>query len=349
MKKRIVLLLATMLFATLCGLFPVAASAQTVEPDMGKLFEKKAFTAKDGYVLNYSIHLPENYDPAVRYPVVLFMHGAGERGTDLEKHLKVGIIEAFRRTESPLHDCIVVAPQCPEGKQWVNVAKWTDCLYSTEDIAESQELAAVVDLVLSLKETYSTDTNRYYVTGLSMGGYATWDLLVRHPEIFAAAMPLCGGADKEKADVIKDIPVWAFHGLQDPTVPYTGTKLTCARMKQLGGKDVTFTEYPDHQHNIWSDVYAREDIWTWLLKHDLSDRFPELKEPDSETEPPTAELENTSKAPETQAVAPNRNEAPKLQALGSGCKGSASVMGIGFLMLIGAACLVCKKKQAFEL
>ncbi|MBE6633853.1 MAG: phospholipase [Ruminococcaceae bacterium] len=311
MKKGICALLTVLLLTPLCGLFPLKASAEAVVPDMTEIFEKKQFTTEGGYVLNYSIHLPEDYDPAVKYPVVLFMHGAGERGSDLEKHLKTGIIESFKKTESPLYDCIVVAPQCPEGKQWVNVAKWTDCIYSTEDIAESQELAAVVELVLSLKELYSTNTNRYYVTGLSMGGYATWDLLVRHPEIFAAAMPLCGGADRDNAAVIKDIPVWAFHGMKDPTVPYTGTKQICTRMKQLGGKNVTFTEYPDHQHNIWSDVYAREDIWTWLLAQDLSDRFPELKvtEPvtDAPTEAPTEEpIMPTQSAGTAQAPAEER-------------------------------------------
>ena len=193
MKKLITLLLMSALMLSI-AIVPFSASAERVAPDMEALFEKKQFTTRSGYLLNYCIYLPNDYDPSQAYPVVLYMHGAGERGDDLVTHISQGIIEPFKNTESPIYGCIVVAPQCPQGKKWVNVSSWKDdCIYSTEEIEESEELAAVVELVGTLKDIYSTDTNRYYVTGLSMGGYATWDLLVRHPEIFAAAMPLCGG------------------------------------------------------------------------------------------------------------------------------------------------------------
>lgn len=289
MKKRFFPVLTLLTMSAMLLPAMTAVSADTVAPDMTELFEGKQFTAENGYVLNYSIYVPADYDAAKKYPVVLFMHGAGERGNDLKTHLTQGIIEPFKNTESPIYGCIVVAPQCPADKKWVNVAKWTDCIYSTDAIAETEEIKAVLELVGSLKDTYSTDTNRYYCTGLSMGGYATWDMNVRHPEIFAAAMPLCGGADMSKAAAVKEIPIWTFHGLQDTTVPPTGTKTMVNRIQAAGGTKITYTTFENAAHDIWATVYGREDVWEWLLSQDLSHRFPELKQTEPVTEAPTEE------------------------------------------------------------
>ncbi len=231
-------------------------------------FSSKQFTAKSGLTIGYRLYVPANYDNLKKYPFVLFLHGAGERGNDNESQLKLGIKNAFENENCPIYDCIVLAPQCPSEYKWVEVEKWTDCIYSTDNIPESKPLCAVRELMENIFGEYSVDANRVYVTGLSMGGYGTWDLLVRHTDMFAAAIPICGGCDVDKAEQLADMPIKTFHGELDDVVLPNGTKAMYERLCSLGNKDVSLKIYPELAHGIWGYVYETDGLFEWLLSHE---------------------------------------------------------------------------------
>ncbi len=229
------------------------------------IFKAETYRASNGITLPYRIYVPEDYDASKAYPVVLFLHGAGERGNDNAAQLKNGIGEMFKKVGSPILDSIVIAPQCPSGMKWVNVSAWTQCTYSTDQIAESPALAAVVQLLEKLPDSYNINKNKIYATGLSMGGYGTWDLLIRHGDMFAAGIPVCGGCDINKADLLLNTPIRTFHGLKDPTVPPTGTQTMYSRITSLGGKLIEFTPYPNGVHSIWTQAYSEQGLAEWLF------------------------------------------------------------------------------------
>ncbi len=237
-----------------------------------EMFEGKVFTASNGMKLPYRLYVPEDYDPAQAYPVVLFLHGSGGRGNDNAAQLNNGFVKMFSIVGNPIFDCIILVPQCPTGSAWVSVSSWKECNYSTDKIPESKPLAAALELLQTLPSQYHVDTDRIYATGLSMGGYGTWDLLVRHGDLFAAALPICGGCDSSKAEQLKDIPIWTAHGLKDKTVPPDGTISMYQAIRAAGGEKIYITEYPDMTHNVWDIVYAKEEFYTWLLSHKRSDR-----------------------------------------------------------------------------
>ena len=160
----------------------------------------------------YRIYLPSDYSEDVAYPVLLFLHGAGERGSDNELQLKNVLQTLFNDLESPVYQSIVIVPQCPTDTQWVDTP-WSEGSYSTDDVAETQNLKNVLSVLDNVCSEYSVNRDRIYLMGISMGGFGTWDLLMRHGEIFAAAIPICGGADPAMADVLKDIPIFFLKNL----------------------------------------------------------------------------------------------------------------------------------------
>jgi len=343
MKKHIFTIILCIFL--LCAL-TLPAAAEIITPKMTDLFSVKWFRSSNGYSMYYRLYLPEDYSEDKDYPVILFLHGAGERGTDNVSQLKLGIIEPFRNTEHPIYDCIVVAPQCPKGSKWVNVEAWTDVNYSTDSIAESFELASVYELMTKLGDTYSTDKDRYYVTGLSMGGFATWDIIVRHPDMFAAAAPVCGGADSRKADIIKDIPIRTYHGLLDSTVPYLGTATMAQKLRDAGARDFEYITYPNSNHDIWTAVYARADLFDWMLTQKLSDR---PLSGGTETEQTTTTTDETTvpivDAPEqtTQETIESMDAVSDTTThVSSGCGASLHALPI---MLIGASAVIAKKRK----
>lgn len=190
----------------------------------------------------FLLYLPEGYEELKRdWPLLLFLHGSGERGEMIElvkKHGPPMLIEHGR--EFPY---IVVSPQCPEGQWW-----------DTE----------LLDLVLTqVVEQYRVNVHRIYVTGLSMGGFATWELAIEYPDRFAAIVPVCGGADAQFAPLIKRLPIWAFHGAKDDVVPVSAQENMVNALKSLGSP-VKFTVYPDAGHDSWTDAYNDPDLWEWL-------------------------------------------------------------------------------------
>ena len=194
--------------------------------------------------VTYWLYLPEGYGPAGKeWPLMLFLHGAGERGDDLEKVKVHGPPKLIAEGEH--FPFIVVSPQCPKDQWW--------------DIAS-------LDLLLKhvIAECH-VDTVRLYLTGLSMGGFGTWAMAAAYPERFAAIVPICGGGDPEQADRLARVPAWVFHGAKDNVVPLARSQEMVDAVKKAGGK-VKFTVYPEAGHDSWTETYENPALYRWLLK-----------------------------------------------------------------------------------
>ena len=197
--------------------------------------------------LNYLLYLPDSYAEKRKWPLILFLHGAGERGSDVEIVKRHGIPKVIENNGN--FPFIAVSPQCPENSDWEN---------------KFDELHALLD---EIADNYSVDEDRVYLTGLSMGGFGTWDFAMMHPERFAAIIPICGGTLHHlMIKNLKEIPVWAFHGAKDSTVPVENTRVLVSTLKELGG-DIRYTEYPDLGHDSWTVTYSNKKIFKWLLEH----------------------------------------------------------------------------------
>jgi predicted peptidase len=207
--------------------------------------QEKHFEGSDGKVkLNYLLYRPEGYGKGEKvWPLVLFLHGAGESGDNLEKVKKHGPPKLIESGKS--FPCIVVSPQSP-GRGWNPVA-----------------LNALLD---DLQAKYKVDKDRIYLTGLSMGGFGTWALAEAHPERFAALVPICGGGKPADAAKLKDLPIWVFHGAKDRTVPPDRSEAMVKALKEAGAKNVQLTMYPDAGHDSWSATYNNPEVWEWLFK-----------------------------------------------------------------------------------
>lgn len=229
---------------------------------------KKYITKKEDTLL-YRMLYPVDYGSRKKYPLIIFLHGAGERGNDNRKQLTHGselfLKEEIRRD----YPAIVVFPQCPESDFWSSVK------ISREDSSArfnfdyppdpTPSLELVMGLIKHLTRMEAVDRNRIYVMGLSMGGMGTFELLAREPKKFAAAIPICGGgnpADCKK--YAKDVPLWVFHGAKDNIVDPDYSRAMVEELKKLEA-DVTYTEYPEAGHNSWDQAFAEPDLMKWLF------------------------------------------------------------------------------------
>lgn len=199
---------------------------------------------------NYLLYLPKDYeDNDKEFPLVLFLHGAGERGNDLEKVKVHGLPKLVN--EGKEFPFIIVSPQCPDLLLWN-----TDVLSSLLDEIEAN---------------YKVDKNRIYVTGLSMGGHGTWSLALAQPNRFAAIAPVCGWADTTKVKTISHMPIWVFHGAKDVVVPVKASEDMVAALKNCGS-NVKLTIYPDANHDSWTETYNNEELYKWFLEQSLDNK-----------------------------------------------------------------------------
>lgn len=193
--------------------------------------------------LAYWLYLPKSYAADKKLPLVMFLHGSGERGDDLELVKKWGPPKHVAEGKEP--GFILVSPQCPSGERW--------------------DADVLAGLIRQVQERWSVDKDRTYITGLSMGGYGTWNLLAQHADLFAAAIPVCGGGDPEQAKKMVRVPIWVFHGAKDESVPLQRSEEMVEAVKMAGG-EVKLTVYPDLGHNSWSKAYGDPETFAWLLK-----------------------------------------------------------------------------------
>lgn len=224
---------------------------------MSQTFTKESFNAF-GISLPYRFHEPENMADSGKYPLVLFLHGAGERGDDNEAQLRWGVLDALADPESPLHGAYIIAPQCPLEKQWVDTP-WAEGAYCISKVKETPYLAAAVQLVKETMEKYSIDEDLVAVMGISMGGFGSWDALSRYPEIFKGGFICCGSGSPEAAPLLLNKPIFTYHGDVDDTVPVSGTRDVVNAVKAAGGTDITYREYADMGHWTWQRAYAEFD------------------------------------------------------------------------------------------
>jgi pimeloyl-ACP methyl ester carboxylesterase len=195
--------------------------------------------------VHYLLSFPENYDKQDKCPLMIFLHGMGERGNNLERvkfHGPPKLVK--KKNKTPF---IIVSPQCPKTEYW-----------------RPEKLSKMLDRILA--ET-KADPKRIYLTGLSMGGFGTWAWTASEPERFAAAIPICGGGRPKTAEKLIKLPIWAFHGDKDRTVPLARTQAMVDAIKKAGGTKVKLTVYPGVGHNSWTKAYNDPEIYKWLLSH----------------------------------------------------------------------------------
>jgi len=201
---------------------------------------------------NYLLFLPEGYgQKKQRWPLIMFLHGAGERGSDLNKvkvHGPPKIVE--NKKDFPF---IVVSPQCPEDDWWTG------------------KVEVLINLLDDIVARYKVDTERIYLTGLSMGGFGTWSLASEYPERFAAIAPICGSGNRIMALRLRDMPVWVFHGAKDKVVPLKESEEMVNAIRNRGG-NVKFTIYPDAGHDSWTETYNNQKLYDWFLERRKSQK-----------------------------------------------------------------------------
>ncbi len=237
MRRASLLCVTTVLLAMIA--VPVQAGEPNVQTGQHPTTLDRTIHVEMGYLL----YLPEDYAQKESWPLLVFLHGAGERGSDLElvkKHGPPKLIAAGKQ-----FPFVVVSPQCPTGRWWQPV-----------------ELTALID---EMVEKYKIDEDRICVTGLSMGGFGTWALAGYTPHRFAAIVPICGGGEAYRTRDLTHLPTWVFHGGKDSVVPLERSEEMVAAMKKNGG-DAKLTVYPEAGHDSWTETYDNPELYEWLLK-----------------------------------------------------------------------------------
>lgn len=223
--------------------------ASSDEPPAPGVLQAQKLDRTVHVTMDYLIYLPKDYADKDSWPLMLFLHGAGERGNDLDRvkvHGPPKLIAAGK--EFPM---IVISPQCPSDHWW-----------------RPNELNALLDEIV---EKYKVDQDRIYVTGLSMGGFGTWALAAYAPERFAALVPICGGGEAFTVRYLSHLPVWVFHGAKDSVVPLSASETMVEALRKAKG-NVKFTVYPDADHDSWTETYNNPELYTWLLQQKRTPR-----------------------------------------------------------------------------
>lgn len=254
--------IALLLLVSLLGL--TAAVAQDLS-----LYQSKLYVSATGDSLPYRILYPENYDPHQRYPLILFLHGAGERGSDNQAQLTHGAKQFLDPSNRQKFPAIILFPQCPANSYWssvtINRNQQPLGLAFNYQNPMTPPLRSALELTRSIMATEAVDPKRVYITGLSMGGMGTFEAVFHEPKLFAAAAPICGGGDAAAyTRKTAKVPFWVFHGDADAVVNVQGSRDMVARLKQLKGK-VKYTEYPGVNHNSWDNAFAEPDFLPWIF------------------------------------------------------------------------------------
>lgn len=213
--------------------------------------------------LRYRLIYPENEDPAIKYPLIVYLHGSGLRGNDNEKPLAKLPHQFTDSLHRAKYACYILIPQCPANDSWVLFPDFPQNLASTVEATPVSK--NLVKLINHITETRNIDTNRLYLTGFSLGGEGTFDLLMREPDMFACGVPIASVADTSKAGTIHNIPVWAFHGSADLVNPVVYSRLMIEAIRKQGGNP-KYTEFEGGSHNCQSKVYSLEELWDWMFK-----------------------------------------------------------------------------------
>lgn len=248
-------------FLTLMMAVLVAGTAFAAEQ-----FEKKQYISQRGDTLPYRLLTPENQQKGKKYPLVIFLHGAGERGTDNEKQLVHGgqmFLNPVNRMEYP---AFVIAPQCPPDGYWAYNSRPES--FESDKMPKDPEISPVFASLKELIDSYlsrgDVDTDRVYIMGLSMGGMGTYDMVCRFPDVFAAAIPICGTVNASRLAAAKKVKFRIFHGDADDVVPVDGSR-NAYRVLKAAGADVEYIEFPGCNHGSWNPAFNYPDFMKWLF------------------------------------------------------------------------------------
>jgi len=288
-RRRTIICLLTSLFI-LCTPLNIRAS-------YADAFTYHTYTAAD-ITLPYRLYIPEHGEDEA-LPLVIFLHGAGARGDDNEYQLFDGAIPYMMGGYLPENEkAVILAPQCPDGTQWV-LTPWADGAYSTDEVPLSPSLDAVMKIASQLCRSENIDMSRLYITGLSMGGFGTWDIITRYPNVFAAAVPVCGSGDPSKGDVLaaSATKILTVHGTADPVVPYSGTQQTVDAIRAAGGS-VEFFGIEGGRHDAWNPTYSDRSVFEWMFGHRLTDTTEAERVMGTEKEAETGAVNTESAAPD---------------------------------------------------
>ena len=244
---------------------------QAIDRSLNKSLNKKEIDKysefklkkRNGKILNYRIRKPSNIKRGEKYPLLLFLHGAGGRGNDNRSQLfDANGIGAFSKNKVfSNYNSYIIIPQVPNDERWVS-AQWNDNNHKMKKITQSMEMTfeAIDDLI---KKNKSIDKKRIYIMGLSMGGWGTWDAIQRRPNFFAAAVPICGGGDINLANKISNIPIWVYHGDADDVISVERSREMVLEIKKHSNK-IKYTEIKNRNHDSWIDVWNDKEVWGWM-------------------------------------------------------------------------------------
>ncbi len=223
-----------------------------------EIFLPRIYQNSRGEALPYRFFIPQNYDKRKNYPLVLWLHGGAGRGNDNLKQISGGNtigshVWTLSENQSK-NSCFVAAPQCPDNELW-----------ATLDTAKpTKQMRLVLELLQSVQRTFSLDAQRFYVAGQSMGGFGSWSIISQHPEMFAAAIPVCGGGDEREAPKLTRTSIWAFHGEKDAAVSVERSRKMIEAIRRAGGMP-KYTEYKGADHVIWDRVFSEPDLLPWAF------------------------------------------------------------------------------------
>jgi len=227
------------------------------------LFSYNHYVNENGDTLNYRLLFPD-YNTMRKYPLVVFLHGSGECGNDNEAQLKWGVGKFADERLMIQYPAFVLAPQCPSDMEWANYDEDETSRTLTLKPSPSKPMELVISLIQQLMAEFPIDTSRIYITGLSMGGKGTYDAIQRYPNLFAAAVPVCGAGDTSRAASIAHISIWIFHGAEDPVIdPLYSIDMLSALIQ--AGAYPGFTQYPQVGHFSWLGAYTDPLMMSWLF------------------------------------------------------------------------------------
>ncbi len=231
-----------------------------------ELYLKKEYIFKND-TLPYRILFPENYDKSTSYPLVLFLHGSGERGNDNESQLVHGSSLFANPANRSKFPAIVLFPQCPVNGYWAPINDNEKGFSYVNSKKPTEPMQMVIRLVRDIMKNESVDYKRMYVTGLSMGGMGTYDLVCRYPQMFAAAVPICGGVSLERLKKIKKLPLRIYHGEADNVVSPEHSRSAYNKLRTLGSQNVELIMFPGVEHDSWNSAFNQEDFLSWIFSN----------------------------------------------------------------------------------
>lgn len=229
------------------------------------------YSNESGRTMHYRLFLPKAYDSKKEYPLLLSLHGAGSRGDDNLKQLRPWVAGWLDPSVQEKYPCIILMPQCPVGEKWVNTP-WKKGSYSFAKVPMSTPMKLAKEILDKVIKEEAVDRSRIYIMGASMGGYGTWNFTMRYPDLFAAAVPICGGGDPSMAHVLKNLPIWAFHGDKDKTVPLSGSEDMVSALKIVNGTEVKFTIYGGVGHDSYTRAWREPKLIQWLFNQQKVDK-----------------------------------------------------------------------------